>query len=120
MDASWSRYCLERLKWLDTSHPQQADPASGAPPAPAATTAPPDDRAVLQAGSRSMLPLEDLLPVFSYIVVRSSVDRPLLCAALAGAWLQQQGLTSGRDGLALSLFRVACLWAAALPEVPAA
>ena len=76
------------------------------------------ERAILQAGCRSILPLDDLLPVFSYIVVRASVDRPMLSAALANAWLQQQGLTSGRDGFALSLFKAACLWAAALPEVP--
>ena len=115
IDASWNKYCRERAAWLDTQ--QQQPPRGGVAAEEAAALA--AERPVLQAGMRAMLPLEDLLPVFSFAVVRACVDRPMLCAALAGAWLQQQGLTSSRDGFALSLFKAACLWAAALPAVPA-
>jgi hypothetical protein len=56
---------------------------------------------------------ETLLPLFHYVVAKSMIDRPVLCAVLANTWLQQHGLTDGRDGYALSMFKAACQWAAA-------
>lgn len=60
------------------------------------------------------LEVDDLVPVFHYIVAKSNIDHPVLCAVLAGTWLQQHGLRDGRDGYAVSLFKAACEWAASL------
>jgi hypothetical protein len=96
MDSAYSRYARDRAAYLG-AHPELG-PAAAA-------------EAASLARARS-LDADTLVPLFHYVVAKSMIDRPVLCAVLANTWLTQHGLADGRDGFALSMFKAACTWAA--------
>jgi hypothetical protein len=99
IDTAYAKYRRDRLAFLEQT--------------PSAATTP-DEFTSLQ-GAR-LLDTDDLVPVFNYLVARSSIDHPVLCAVLATTWLRQNGLNTGRDGFSINLFRFTCEWAASLPR----
>lgn len=115
IDAAYGRYIRERAEYLRS-------PAGASIPGGAAELA----RILRRSGNgggedgvddgspvrHAGLEPDDLVPLFNYIVAKSTIDHPVLCAVLCSMWLQQQGLGKGRDGFALSMFKAACAWAA--------
>jgi hypothetical protein len=97
VDTAYSRYCKDRLAFL------QANPECKR-----------GEKELDRLLDHHALEADDLVPLFNYLVAKSSIDRPVLVAVLASMWLVQEGLHEGRDGFALSMFKSACGWAASI------
>lgn len=80
MHGAYARYAGERAQWL-RGNPNAR--GAGEADALAATTG---------------LPPRDVRAVFNFAVARAAIDRPVLAAVLAQAWLCQRGRSEGEGG----------------------
>ena len=103
IDAAWGKYVRDRVAWLESG-------GGGGGVSSAAGTGELDR--LRACGGR--MSAEELTPVFHFVLAKSQVDRPLLCAVLGTTWLGQHGLNDGRSGYALTMFKAACYWTASL------
>ena len=97
LDSSYSKYCKQRAQYL-LAHPEL--PGAGE---------------AVSLNQVTGLSSDDIIPLFTYIVAKAGIERPVLCATLASAYIMQNGLDVGRDSFSLTMFKSACEWVASLP-----